>query len=158
MSDSNEEISPPTPPRKKIVVEQDLTTPILYHNEIQPLHLRHCVQYLNINTFYGDFELYDSSKRLWAKSEKSQLWLLKHNMFTEISCVIYDMRSLCTEYKTLSREYGVQDPGLDCSDLPLFIRLVDAPEFSAQRSRIPHISVFYKVTNVWDQVSQTLLF
>lgn len=158
MSDSNEEISLPVTPRKKIVVDQNLTTPILYHNEIQPLNLKHCVQHIHINDFYGDFELYDTAKRLWAKSEKSQLWLLKHNMFTETACVIYDMRSLCHEYKTLVGTYGVKDPGLDCSNLPLFIRLVDAPDFSAERTRIPHISVFFKVTNVWDQVTQTLLF
>ena len=140
------------------VVTQHLTTSIAYHNEKQELCLSHCVQRMYISPYYGEFKLYDGSERLLCTSEGGKLNLLKKDLKERDAQVWHDARSLCNESSEIRQEYRVVDPGLDCNNVPLLIRLVDAPPFSADRGAIIHLPVFYNVTNVWDPQAKKLKY
>jgi hypothetical protein len=143
---------------KPKVVTQHLAGTIVYHDEKQDLYLSHCVQRVYISSYYGEFELYDGSGRMLCKSTKGRLHLLKKDLKDDAIQVWHDARSLCPESTQIRQEFQVKDPGLDCNNVPLFIRLVDAPPYTSERGAIIHIPVFYNVTNVWDPVAKKLRY
>ncbi len=119
-------------------------------SEPQEFDMDHCVQFLQIDSHFGEFELLDSSKRVIGSSVKGRCSLLKKDIYSDVGRVWYDaMGRISVEHKTLSEKYKVQDPGMDLTGLkPLYLNFTSAPKAA---ERINHIPVYCRVTCLWDR-------
>lgn len=123
--------------------------------EAQKIELEHCLQFIQCDAFYGEFELLDSYERVLGTSVKGRLSLLRKDLTTDVARVWFDAISRSSaEFKHLQDDHKVADPGLDVGGLkPLQVLFLNAPKAPA---RINHIPMYYRSTCVWD--AQTMAF
>lgn len=149
----------PTPTKYTQVVVRTSMIQMPYHNEVQEIGLCHCIRELRVNTFYGEFELYDETMNLLGKSTQSVLLLTKDKLQTPVAQSLYSAMAKNEEYELLLRESKQKDPGFYFHFGKVFIKFVGAPLIQdLVQGRIEHIPVIYEQTNIWDSANKTLVF
>ena len=122
----------------------------------QVIEVEHCVQFIQVDSFYGEFQVLDSSGRVLGTSTRGRLSFLRKDLISDVALVWYDaLARTSPEFKVLSNRFQVADPGLDLGGLkPLKINFLSAPK---QQERINHIPVYSRITCVWNTSSSALV-
>jgi len=139
-----------TPKSKKKqykAVTQYLTAEVSYNREEQEYNLGGCTQKIFIESFWGQFELFDEAKRSLGKSEKGSISFLKKDLQTEAAKVWYDATTHSSaKYKLLQDDYNIEDPGLDFAHMPkVYLKFLEAPESDMW----VHTHIFANIYNIW---------
>ncbi len=124
--------------------------------EPQPIEMSHCVQSVQIDKIYGEFQLRDAADRVIATSKLGRMSLLKKDLVTDVGRVWHDaLARTSEEYRFLHEQYQVDDPGLDLGGLkPLRLQFLQAPK---HQLRYVHIPVSFRITCVWDSTKFSLV-
>jgi hypothetical protein len=123
-----------------------LTIPFM--DGLQNVTLNRCVQFIQIDRFYGEFQLFDGQKRLITTSKGGRLSLLRKDIQTEVGQVWYDsVARNSAEYGVMTERFKVPDPGLYLGGLgECWIKFLQAP---SEAPIFLHIPVYFRLNNVW---------